>query len=384
MDFELMKLFVPISKVDATQRLIYGIMAEEAPDKSGEIFDYASSKPHVQEWSDDAVSKTTQAGQEVSFGNVRVQHDPTKVAGKLVSLECDDARKCIPIVAKITDDGEWGKVVQGVYTGFSLGGKYLKKWVDGSHIRYTAKPNEVSIVDNQCAKGSKFLLLKADGTTEEKDFQNGVTLRVPAHLQKQAEAAIAKVMEENSVVKEETMDLKKFEELAKAVEAQGVELESLKKMSAENQAHLHGVLIHHAGMGEHLNKMYASAQKAAGGTPTAEEIAKAAEAEKLAKAAAFNANAGGNAEFEKFRTEVTASITALTDVVKALAKQPAANGIVSNAGTEGEKGKQPGADNTGKPARFNPNGVEKADVADAALTKALGNGTPVGMAKRAA
>jgi hypothetical protein len=366
--------FVEIRKVDAATREVHGVMAEEARDKSGETFDYESSKPYVMAWSQ-AMEKDT-GGKSV--GNVRGQHGKI-AAGKLVRITFDDATKTIPVVAKIVDNNEWEKVQEGVYNGFSIGGSYIKKWADGNTVRYTAKPSEVSIVDNPCMYGAKFTMVKADGAVEEKDFQLGVTIHVPAHLQKQAEAAIAKVMEENSAAREESMDLKKLEDLAKAVEAQGAELESLKKMSSENQAHLHGVLIHHAGMGDHLNKMYASAQKAAAGTgtPTAEEIAKAAEADRLAKAAA---GSGSNAEFEKFKTEVTASITALTELVKTLAKQPAHNGVASNAGGagDGENGKQPGADaNAGKPARFVPGGVEKSDDAQAALTKALDNGTPL-------
>lgn len=165
-----MEIFAPITKVDATQRLVYGVMAEESPDKSGEIFDYTSSKPHIREWSDDAAAKTAAAGQEISYGNVRAQHNPQIVAGKLTDLKFDDAGKRVLIVAKITNDKEWENVEQGVYTGFSLGGKYVKRWPDGGNVRYTAKPNEVSIVDNQCAKGAKFTLIKADGTAEEHHF----------------------------------------------------------------------------------------------------------------------------------------------------------------------------------------------------------------------
>src|SRR6266849_4746914 len=286
-----MDIFVPILKVDASQREVHGVMAEEARDRANEIFDYESSKPYVQAWSRE-IEKTTDGK---SAGNVRGQHGKI-AAGKLVSITFDDVTKTIPVVAKIVDNNEWEKVQEGVYNGFSIGGSYVNKWADGNTIRYTAKPREVSIVDNPCMYGAKFTMVKADGVEEEKDFQIGVTLQVPAHLQKQAEAAIAKLMEENSAVREESMDLKKLEDLAKAVEAQGVELADLKKMSAENQAHLYSMLLHHAGMGSSLEKMHASAQKAAG--MTADEVAKAAEAEKLEKAAAFNANGnGGNAEF---------------------------------------------------------------------------------------
>ena len=117
-----MNIFARITKIDAANREVHGVMAEEAPDKAGEIFDYASSKPYVKAWSDEAVKQTALAGQDVSFGNVRSQHNPKVAAGKLVSIDFDDRNKKIPVIAKIVDDGEWAKVQEGVYTGFSIGG----------------------------------------------------------------------------------------------------------------------------------------------------------------------------------------------------------------------------------------------------------------------
>ncbi len=40
--------FLPIGKVDAKQRVVYGTLTAEVPDRAGEIFDYASGKPAVQ------------------------------------------------------------------------------------------------------------------------------------------------------------------------------------------------------------------------------------------------------------------------------------------------------------------------------------------------
>jgi hypothetical protein len=151
-----MNLFAQITKIDASRREVHGLMAEESLDKAGEIFDYASSKPYIMAWSNDAMTQTALSGQEVSFGNVRAQHNAKIAAGKLVSISFDDEAKKIPIIAKIVDDVEWGKVVDGVYTGFSIGGEYVKRWADGANIRYTASPKEVSIVDSPCMYGATF------------------------------------------------------------------------------------------------------------------------------------------------------------------------------------------------------------------------------------
>ncbi|WP_157646107.1 hypothetical protein [Burkholderia ubonensis] len=42
---------------------------------------------------------------------------------------------------------EWNKVLEGVYTGFSIGGKYGKTWDDQGHRRYEAIPAGGSLVD---------------------------------------------------------------------------------------------------------------------------------------------------------------------------------------------------------------------------------------------
>jgi hypothetical protein len=70
--------------------------------------------------------------------------------GKLVSIEFDDELKQINIGAKIVDDDAWQKCAQGVYTGFSIGGTYVKAWEEGEFVRFTANPSEVSVVDNPC------------------------------------------------------------------------------------------------------------------------------------------------------------------------------------------------------------------------------------------
>jgi hypothetical protein len=152
-------------KVDASRREVHGVMAEEAKDRSGETFDYVSSKPYVLQWSKE-IEKTTDGK---SLGNVRGQHGKI-AAGKLVSITFDDAARRIPVVAKIVDNNEWEKVVAGVYTGFSIGGSYVKKWEDGGATRYTAKPAEVSLVDHPCMYGATFQMVKADGAFEYRGF----------------------------------------------------------------------------------------------------------------------------------------------------------------------------------------------------------------------
>jgi hypothetical protein len=160
-----MNLFIPITKVDEQRREVWGVAAEEAPDKSGELMDYELSKPRFEEWSK-TISDATQGK---SLGNVRAMHQPI-AAGKVISMQFDDEAKKIFVGTKIVDDNEWKKVAEGVYTGFSVGGRYGSQKFENGLLRYEAIPLEVSIVDNPCMRGATFTMVKADGLTEERPF----------------------------------------------------------------------------------------------------------------------------------------------------------------------------------------------------------------------
>ncbi len=97
-------------------------------------------------------------------------------AGKLTDIEFDDEGKRIVVAANIVDDGEWQKVMEGIYTGFSQGGRYVKRWKDKGTglVRFTAEPSEISLVDLPCLPQATFEVIKADGSTEVRKFQSSV------------------------------------------------------------------------------------------------------------------------------------------------------------------------------------------------------------------
>jgi hypothetical protein len=166
-----LRIFIPITKIDAARRLVYGVVTAEAPDVTGEVCDYATTKPHYQKWS----QKFADATDGKSFGNLRAMHSHV-AAGKLVDIAFNDEQKRIEICGKVVDDAEWQKVEEGVYTGFSQGGRYLKRWPDPDEpklIRYTAEPVEVSLVDHPCLPEATFAVIKADGSTELRKFKAG-------------------------------------------------------------------------------------------------------------------------------------------------------------------------------------------------------------------
>jgi hypothetical protein len=164
-----LKMFIPITKIDAAKRLVYGVATAELPDLSNEVCDYATTKPLYQKWSDGFAKQTDGK----SLGNLRAMHQPIS-AGKVTQIEYDDSGKKIEICAKVVDDAEWQKVDEGVYSGFSHGGKYIKRWPDPVHkgcMRYTAEPGEISLVDSPCLTEATFQVIKADGSTEMRKFK---------------------------------------------------------------------------------------------------------------------------------------------------------------------------------------------------------------------
>ncbi len=165
-----LSIFMPITKVDAVQRMVYGTLAEEKVDKSNEVFDYDSSKPYFKAWNNDFTKVTNGK----SVGNLRSMHKAI-AAGKFVQMDYDDANKCVNVGAKVVDPDEWQKVEEGVYTGFSVGGRYKDKWYDSTlnATRYTAIPSEGSLVDNPCMYGATFKLVKGEGVEELIKFVGG-------------------------------------------------------------------------------------------------------------------------------------------------------------------------------------------------------------------
>jgi hypothetical protein len=161
-----LELFLPLAKVDLDRRLVTGVATAETPDRSGEIFDYASSKPYFEQWSAEAAA----ASGGKSLGAVRAMHGSV-AAGKLTDIAFDDDAKRIAVCAKIVDDEEWRKVQEGVYTGFSQGGRYVKRWADPESglTRYTAEPHEISLVDLPCVPDATFDVVKG-GVVERRGF----------------------------------------------------------------------------------------------------------------------------------------------------------------------------------------------------------------------
>lgn len=167
--------FIPLKKVIEAKREVWGIAAIEQPDQSGEIMDYQKSKPHFWAWS----KRVQKASGGKSYGNVRDSHT-SKAIGKVIKLLFDDAAKAIRVGVKILDKEAWDKVVEGVFTGFSIGGRYGDRWPDPlnkNYIRYEAIPTELSLVDLPCIPGAVIEMIKADGRRVIYSLRKGDTMK---------------------------------------------------------------------------------------------------------------------------------------------------------------------------------------------------------------
>lgn len=159
------ELFCAFVKADAQKREVWGVVTAEEADKDDEVCDYETTVPYYKEM----VAEMAKATDGANIFPLRAMHGLI-AAGKGIAIEFRDDKKEVYMGFKVVDDNEWKKVEENVYTGFSQGGRYVKKWKDGDFTRYTAKPIEVSLVDVPCLKRATYDFVRADGTIEVRKF----------------------------------------------------------------------------------------------------------------------------------------------------------------------------------------------------------------------
>lgn len=122
-----LNFFMPIAKKDDAQRMVWGYASTPTLDLDNEIVTIDAIKaalPDYMEWA-----------------NIREMHQPSAVG---VAKEANIDTKGLYLGARITDEEAWQKVLDGVYKGFSIGGKILEKV--GKEIRALSLI-EISLVD---------------------------------------------------------------------------------------------------------------------------------------------------------------------------------------------------------------------------------------------
>lgn len=142
-----LNLYVELSKVDDEKRLVYGYASTEKLD---------SQKERVAK---DAIEKALP--EYMRFANIREMHQPSAVG---VAQEAIMDDKGLYLVAKVVDDAAWLKVKEGVYKGFSIGGRRLSKTGD---IVTGLELTEISLVDRPANPEAVIELWKCDMPTEK-------------------------------------------------------------------------------------------------------------------------------------------------------------------------------------------------------------------------
>jgi hypothetical protein len=163
---ENVRLSMPFSKVDTERRIVSGFATLDNLDKQADIV------------TTDASIKAFKSFR----GNIREMHQPSAV-GKMVSFKEDkyfdpEAKKFysgVFVSAYISKGAQdaWEKVLDGTYTGFSIGGK-MNKWDDGydekmdTQIRIIKDYDlvELSLVDNPANQFANIVSIEknTDGT----------------------------------------------------------------------------------------------------------------------------------------------------------------------------------------------------------------------------
>lgn len=161
---EALSVYLPITRVDATSRMVTGQATVEKPDSYGTIFGYYPNA--WLKWR----------------GNMREQHDPRKAVGKAIEVTPDPEERAIYVTSKVSRGAQdtWLKIEDGVLSGYSASivpdpefGNDIRKWPQKEYNgkmypylpRYTVA--ETSYVDNPATPGCNISLVRADGFVTE-------------------------------------------------------------------------------------------------------------------------------------------------------------------------------------------------------------------------
>jgi phage head maturation protease len=125
-----MRFYWPIAKVDAEQRMVWGYASTEAEDDQGETVSREALAAALDDY--------------MRFANIREMHQPSAV-GIAKEAAVDD--KGLYLGAKIVDGDAWQKVVEGVYKGFSIGGRVTARDPADRRLITALRLTEISVVD---------------------------------------------------------------------------------------------------------------------------------------------------------------------------------------------------------------------------------------------
>jgi Caudovirus prohead serine protease len=125
-----MRFYWPIAKVDGELQMVWGYASTEAEDEQGETVTRNALSAALDDY--------------MRFANIREMHQNSAVG---VAKQAEIDGKGLYLGAKIIDPAAWTKVVEGVYKGFSIGGRVTARDPADRKIITGLTLTEISIVD---------------------------------------------------------------------------------------------------------------------------------------------------------------------------------------------------------------------------------------------
>jgi len=125
---------------------VWGVASSEARDQQGETITAAAMKAALPDYG--------------RFPALREMHEPS-AAGRVVEADVDE-HGITQICAHVVDPLAITKVRAGVYAGFSIGGKVLKRDTADRSVITALKLVEISLVDSPCNPDAVINMWKAD------------------------------------------------------------------------------------------------------------------------------------------------------------------------------------------------------------------------------
>lgn len=187
-----MRFYGTLTKIDTEERTVAGYASTEAVDAQGEIVTKAAIEAALDDY--------------LEFPTIRQMHQLDAV-GKTIAATVDD--RGLYVEAKIVDDAAWTKVTEGIFRGFSIGGKVLARDPKDKKTITKIRLDEISLVDRPSNAEAKFDIWKAAGTE-------------PADAVTKATAALDAI---DRVIRPDSADA-----LMKIFEAQAAEIDRLNKL----------------------------------------------------------------------------------------------------------------------------------------------------------
>jgi HK97 family phage prohead protease len=145
-----MRFYWPIAKLDREQRMVWGYASTEAEDDQGEVIRREALEAALADY--------------MRFANIREMHQPSAV-GIATEAAVDDHG--LYLGARIVDAEAWRKVTEGVYKGFSIGGRVTARDPGDRNIITGLALTEISVVDRPANPEAVFDCWKAASSLAE-------------------------------------------------------------------------------------------------------------------------------------------------------------------------------------------------------------------------